>query len=355
MRASCALLTLLALGCSSGSTTTDGSPGTDGGVRDTGPRPDAGPRPDSGPLPDAGPVPVVMGHAYYSVGEESFRIEGRAGATPENVSTALNRLGAGTRDRFASASADGEWIAMASDRAGCGGECLVLVKGDLSAIEAVKPDGQEAYPEGTPALANARRAIVYAAKGGPHEIDLWSTVPDGAGWSAPVLLTGASTYQYNNDPTFSLDESTVLFDCGANPYPEDGDNDACDVRIDSTGFHKVVGPDALPSPRNNFVHFPHASPDGVLFESSWPVGAEMPETIWLLPTAGGDPTPIAGAFNNAVSPCGLRDGRFFMLWLGRPGNAAGKHELTLVARDGTLISVLTPDVDVNDIGIGCSD
>ena len=39
----------------------------------------------------------------------------------------------------------------------------------------------------------------------------------------------------------------------------------------------------------------------------------------------------------------------------RDGNPDGKHELTLVDRAGALISVLTPDVDVADIGLGCSD
>jgi hypothetical protein len=51
----------------------------------------------------------------------------------------------------------------------------------------------------------------------------------------------------------------------------------------------------------------------------------------------------------------MRDGRFGLLWLAGPSNPDGFHELALVAQDGTLISVLTPGVDVTDIGIGCSD
>ena len=70
---------------------------------------------------------------------------------------------------------------------------------------------------------------------------------------------------------------------------------------------------------------------------------------------GSVPEPIGANFTNAVSPCGLRDGRFGLLWLDGPDNRAGLHELTLVAADGTLIAVLTPGIDVLDVGIGCAD
>jgi hypothetical protein len=144
-----------------------------------------------------------------------------------------------------------------------------------------------------------------------------------------------------------------LFDCGTEAYPESGGNQACAVRLDGTQFRVVVSATTLPSTREQFVQFPHDSLDGVLFQGSWPIGGDSPETIWLV-KEGSAPSPIGKEFPNSVSPCGLPDGRFGMLWLGRAGNAAGAHELTLATRQGTLETVLTPNVDVTDIGIGCS-
>jgi hypothetical protein len=292
-------------------------------------------------------------HAYYVDGDDLFRVEARAGAAPVNISSALDLLSTGTRDRFASPSLDGAWFAIVSDRGGCAGECLIRVSGDLKTLALVRPGGIDAYVEGMTAMSPNGNTIVYPSSDGPHEIDLYRTDLADGNWSAPILLTAASTYGYNNMPAMTHDGTRVIFDCGAERYPESGATDACEVALDGSGFRKVVGPDALASARYDKVQFPHAGPDGLLFESSWPVDGDSPEIVWLLPKAGGDPVPIGKAFPNSVSPCALPDGRFFVLWLGRSGNDDGAHELTLVARDGTLISVLTPDVDVDDIGIGC--
>jgi hypothetical protein len=208
---------------------------------------------------------------------------------------------------------------------------------------------------GMSAIDNTGTKIVFSTNGGPNAVDLYLTTYDGAAWSEPVLLTGESTYAYNNMPAMDAAGTRVTFDCGANPYPEDGANDACEVALDGTGFRKLVGPDALPGARYDKVQFPHYAPDGLLFEASFPVNDDTPEIVWLLPLGGGEPQPIGQNFPNSVSPCALPDGRFVLLWLGREGNDEGKHELTLVARDGTLITTLTPDVDVADIGIGCGE
>jgi hypothetical protein len=72
-----------------------------------------------------------------------------------------------------------------------------------------------------------------------------------------------------------------------------------------------------------------------------------------LPSSGGPLQPIGHLLNNAVSPCGLRDGRFGALWLTRPDAPVSNHEIVLMTRDGAIEAVLTPGVDVNDIGIGC--
>jgi hypothetical protein len=351
LRLSAAALTCWACG-------TDPVAARDGGaVSDTGSASgaDAGPAADATPRGDAGPAPEGTGRAYFTLGDDVFRIDAREGAMPEDVSAALDRLGPGTRDRWITASASGSYLVLSADRGGCGGECLMRVRGDLTGLEAVRPDDSELYAEGTPAISNDGDTIVYPAKGGPHEVDLFLTRRVGGAWSTPVVLTHASSYAYNNMPTLDRDGSRVVFDCGLNPYPEDGANDACEVALDGTGFTRLVGPSTLPGAREDKVQNPHRGLDGLLFEASWPIDGQTPETIWLLPSAGGAPQPIGRTFSNAVSPCPLGDGRFVFLWLSRPGNAAGLHELALAARDGTIITTLTPGVDVADIGLGCSD
>jgi hypothetical protein len=255
-----------------------------------------------------GALPAVTGHAYYAVGDEVFRIEAAAGAAPENVSAVLSAVAPGGRDRFVSASGNGAWIVMSSEKAGCGGECLARVPGDLSAVEPVLAGGAEVYVEGGSAIDDTGDRIVFSAKGGPHEVDLWLTERSGGAWGAPALLTGASTYTFNNMPAMNREGTHVVFDCGQNPYPEDGANDACEVALDGTGFRRVVGPDTLPDARFDKVQNPHPGPDGVLFEASWPVEGDSPELIWRLPACGGEPEPIGRAFPNAVSPCALADG-----------------------------------------------
>ena len=125
---------------------------------------------------DAGADPGV-GHATYTFGDEVFRIAASAGATPVNVSAALG----GTGDRRLVQSADGAWLVFEGTRFGCGGQCLVRVAGDLTGGEAVRPGGDELYPEGIAAISDDGDRIVYPAQGGPHAIDLWLTTRSGAG------------------------------------------------------------------------------------------------------------------------------------------------------------------------------
>lgn len=297
----------------------------------------------------------TQGHFTYSVGDKVYRIEARVGATAEDLSAKLARFGTGTRDRWLVPSANGAHLVLSTDRLSCSlGECLAIGPADLSTLALVKPGGAELSVEGTPAISRAGDAVIFSSQDGPHERDLWLTRKNGSAWAAATLLTGSSTYPYNNMPALSFDGLRVLFDCGTEVYPESGGTDACEVRLDGSGFRVVVRPSTLSGARQPFVQFPHDSLDGVLFQGTWPIAGQSPETIWLQPPSGA-PTAIGAAFDNAVSPCGLSDGRFGLLWLSRPGNPAGLHELTLVGRDGKLVGALTPGVDVVDIGIGCSD
>jgi len=335
----------------------------DSGLDAGGNRSDAGPDAevaDTGSeLTDAGSVDAsgVSRAAYLTYGFEDrvYRVEARSGAAPEDVSARLERFGTGSRDRWLVPSANGAWLVLSTDRLSCPsiGECLAIAPADLATLEAVRPGGEDVGFEGTPAVGDAGDLVIYASGGGPHMRDVWATQRGSSGWGAATLLTGSSTRGFNGSPALTHDGRRVLFDCGASPYPEGGDSDACEVGVDGSGFRVLVRHDLLPGAREAFVQFPHDSADGVLFQGSWPIGTETPETIWLLPTAGGAPTPIGRALSNAVSPCGLRDGRWGALWLGRPENVTGAHELTLLTREGAIEAVLTPGIDVTDIGVGC--
>ena len=277
------------------------------------------------------------------------------GQPAEDLTAALD-LSTGSspagEDRWVAPSPGGAWLAFSGTRFGCAGECLLRVSADLSEGEAVLPGGVEVSLRGMPAISADGLSVVYAAGDGPHEVDLWRTDRTAAGWSAPVLLTADSSFAHNNMPALSADGLRLSYDCGANPYPEDGDNDACVVNLDGTGWQRLVGPDALPDARYPFVQNPHEGPAGLFFEGSWPVNGDAPETIWTLPTGATTPVQFSARYANAVAPCPLPDGRVAMLWLG--GNDAGVHELIVAAADGQSELVLTPGLDVADIGVGCA-
>lgn len=302
-------------------------------------------------MPDGG---TTGGHFTYSWNDKVYRIDARAQAVAQDVSAELVRFGTGSRDRWLIPSSDGQWLAVSTDRLNCSlGECLAIAPAALSSLQLIRPGGNEVSLEGHPALSSNGDIVVYPSQEGPHQVDLWLSRRSGTSWSSAELISSSSSFEYNNMPAFSFDNQRILFDCGNEPYPESGGNSACEVRLNGSQFKVLVSATTLPNSREPFVQFPHDSIDGVLFQGSWPIMGDSPETIWLLPAAG-VPTPIAKNFLNAVSPCGLPDGRFGMLWLGRTGNTSGAHELTLVDRQGALVTVLTPGVDVTDIGIGCS-
>jgi hypothetical protein len=339
---------------SSGSGAAGGGGDGEGGANSTGGSSTGGSATGAG---GSGAGVPVDGQFTYGIEEgRVFRVEAAAGAAIEDVSLALDALAPGTLDRRLIPSFNGAWLTLTTDRVICDyGQCLAVISGDLASFEAVIVDGLPLPAFGTSPITNDGNTIVYSSDGGPHSVDLYRIDRAGDGWSSPTLLTADSSYDYNDMPALSFDEGRVYFDCGVAPYPEDGGTDSCSVALDGSGFNIVVAGDTLPDAEADFTQFPHAAVGGLLFQGNWPIGDAKPETIWFLPEGGSVPEPIGENFTNAVSPCGLRDGRFGLLWLDGPDNRAGLHELTLVAADGTLIAVLTPGIDVLDVGIGCAD
>lgn len=249
-----------------------------------------------------------------------YRIAAQAGAAPENVSLALNALSAGSEDIWLNTSPDGKWLLLATDRfdAECvGWPCLATVSGDLSTGTAVRANGELIHPEGFSAVASGGNLIIYPGPGGPHTLDLWAVTRRDDGWSAPVLLTANSRYEFNHRPAISEDGRKVVFDGGNQPYGAEG-TALCEVGTDGMGFRVVLTPaDSPPGfPPTGALHHPDYAPDGSLvFEADW-----AGEQIWRLPLGAAMPVRVASQFGNDNSPCVLSDGRIVSLWLNRPGN-----------------------------------
>lgn len=281
-----------------------------------------------------------------------YRIQAAPGATPQNISTALNALSAGGGDGQINISPNGQWLLLRTERfhADCAGwDCLALVKGDLSAGEAVLTPGGVIHAEGGGAVNNDGTLIVYPGGDGPHDQDLFAVRRSAGTWSAPVLLTGSSSYAFHSMPVLSADDSKVLMDCSPDSWPSRA---ICEVGTDGTGFRTVLGQTDSPPglPDVGALHQPDYAPDGsILFEGDW--GGEL---IWRLPVGASVPERVSMTYTNDNSPCVLPDGRIASLWLNRPGGP-GYHELKIMDADGGSGFILLPDVDVFDVGTGCGE
>ncbi|MBN2392560.1 MAG: hypothetical protein JXR84_17650 [Anaerolineae bacterium] len=92
-----------------------------------------------------------------------------------------------------------------------------------------------------------------------------------------MLLTGDSTYDYNEHPVLSADGSKVVFDCSPVPYGQEG-TAICEVNTNGSGFRVVAQPTDMGGTMDNALHHPDYAPDGsIVFESDW--GGEK---IWWL-------------------------------------------------------------------------
>ncbi|MBN2005700.1 MAG: hypothetical protein JXA21_20250, partial [Anaerolineae bacterium] len=295
--------------------------------------------------------PTAAGHITYRLGDRLYRVAAQEGATPEDVSAALDALAAGTDDEWLNVSPDGAWLLVSTERfdAGCAGwACLTLVKHDFSAYEVVRADGMLLHPAFS-AVASGGALIVYPEEGGPHAQDLWAVRCSGTAWSAPVLLTGDSPHAYNAQPALTSDGSKVVFDCGPVPYGQEG-TVICEVNTDGSDFRVAAQASDIGGSVQDALHHPDYAPDGsIVFESDW--GGEK---IWRIPAGTTTPQVITTNFTNDNSPCVLPDGRVASLWLNRPG-ADGGHEIKVMAADGSSYIMALAGVDVLDIGIGCGE
>lgn len=292
------------------------------------------------------------GSVWYSLEDGIRRIEARPGSQPENVSALLDEIAGAGSDTWVNATSDGSILLVDTDRLGCKDwACLAVVDMDARKAVRVEADGEPVHAENFGAISPDGRTIVYPQNGGPHELDLWAVTRNGTGWSSPRLLTHDSDHGWHELPAFARDGKRVVFNCGDTAYAQEGAA-LCEVRPGGSDFRRVLAPtDIRGGSAKESLHHPTYAPDGsIVFEAN----RGDVEMIWRLAAArSGQPERITTAFSNDNSPCVLPDGTVVSLWLDREGGK-GHHELKVMRPDGGEYAVLLPDVDVADIGIGCS-
>ena len=292
------------------------------------------------------------GTITYVYDGNAYRISAQEGATPEDITQALDQLYPGGGDDSLNISPDGEWLVLDTERfnSECDGwACLAIISADLSYGDVVRAGGQMVHTEGISAVASGGNLIVYPFGDGPNEVDLWAVTRAGDSWGAPLLLTADSPYSFNNMPAISGDGSKVVFNCSSEPYGGEG-TAICEVGTGGSGFNVVLTPADSPAgyPTTGALHQPDYSPDGsIVFEGNW--GNEQ---IWRLAPSASEPVLVTQEFGNDNSPCVLPDGRIVSLWLDRP-SGTGAHEIKVMESDGSSFIMVLPDLDIWDVGIGC--
>jgi hypothetical protein len=277
------------------------------------------------------------------LGAQWHRLIAREGRTSENLDTGLDGLSPGSDD-FVNISKDNKWLVAQGTRFGCTSTCLDEVAGDLSKGGMI-PAG--IVTDGRPAVSSGGNVVVFPARG-THGLDLYAIKQSGGAWTSPVLLTGASSFDYHHDASISADGSRVVFDCGADRYGQPPSS-ICEVATDGTGFYEVLSPSAGPDGSSSHaLHHPDYTPEGdFVFEADWTA-----EQVWKLVRGQKSPFRVSPGAQNDNSPCVLPDGRIASLWLDRPGNP-GYHELKVMNADGTGSIMILTGQDILDVGIGC--
>lgn len=312
------------------------------------PRPVEGRSASSAPAREA--APSIPGWVYVTLPTGVARVEPREGARPELLAPTLEKLSSG-RDQWAAPSFDGSHLALGTTRFGCGDwACLAVVRSDLTAGQEVRTPSGKVHPDGTAAIGPGGAFVVYAAKGPVHTRDLFLVRRAGDGWSNPENLTAAGRHAYNKQPALSPDGRRVAFDCGPDPYGQEG-TATCVLDVERPVPTERWSPGQAPLEDAVAVHHPGWERDGsLLLEIKRKTDGER---VYRLRPGATAPEPF-GTWTNDNAPCALPDGRIATLWLNRPENRAGLHELKIMSEDGATGFGLIVDVDIVDTGTFCA-
>ena len=297
-----------------------------------------------------GSSPSLKSGGYITfISEEprAYRVEASVNAKVEDLTPALDKLSKG-KDFFVNVAPDASVLLLDTTRFGCEDwGCLALVKADLSEGDAIRAKDQVVHSNGPGAVGPGGNTVVYCAEVGTgHPRDLVAVHRDGDGFGAPQPLTAASPFAFNRQPSISPDGKTVVFDCGMEPYADDG-TAVCEVGTDGEGFRVVVEPGKAGAAMVGGFHHPAYAPDGSIVVEADQQG----ERLWRVSTSGVAEL-VGERYGNDNSPCVMPDGRVASLWLGRQGGA-GKHEIKVMSPDGEEHFMVLVGVEPADVVLGC--
>ncbi len=296
-------------------------------------------RPGENASPAAGSNTYVY---FVTVDDGMFRVRPVAGARVESIAPMLDRIAPATPspgatappepvDEWLSPSGDFTWFLASTERLGCRGyACLAVFPGSLSRGEVVRVEGE--VQRGTSIGAINRKGdalVVPISRSGPHELDLVAFRREGREWSSAVI-TGTSTFGWQDNPRFTRDGRRVLFDCGRETYGSGGAG-ICEVGIDGKGFREVVAPTRVRGGTSaSLARHAVEAPDGSLvFEADW---GRIGLQLWRMPKAGGEPVRLT-VDGRSWSPCLLPDGRIASLYEGPDSGEA--PDIAVHAPDGS--------------------
>ena len=302
--------------------------------------------------------PGSLGRITYGLNGRVYRIDATEGATPEDVSIALEGFSPGANDIRINTSPDGGWLVVESERFDpeCDGwACLAIVSGDLSTGEAVRADlvgSQVVHPsQGLAAVASGGDLIIYQQEGtvGSHVTDLFAIERTGSSWGSLLVLTGGSPFEWHLNPAISNDGANVLFQCGDDSWEG---HSVCEVSTDGSGFRVVLTPADSPpgGPETGTLHNPDYAPDGsIIFAADWDG-----DQVWRLPVEAAEPIAVRA---DLWSPCVLPDGRIaavFQDW-SKGGQQPDLHIRVLVPNGSSFITITTvEETESLSAGLGCS-
>lgn len=261
---------------------------------------------------------------FTSVGEV-YRVTAVADAEPENISARLDEVAEGI-DTTLEVSPDGQWLLVETTRAdpACAGwACLALVPSSLALAEAQPiylPSFEVVHTSSLPALGQDAERMVYVDEG-DNRRDLFLIEQEGvdeAGrilWSEPLLLTGDSPYEWNDNPRLHPTEDRALFTCGPEPYGAAG-TAVCEVDLDNGNVDVLVRPEAgpliNPDDTDGLLTADYLPDNSIVFTAPWRTSNvwrfvpddDLLEPVNLDPQIGGD------------LACTLPDGRLvIMRWV----------------------------------------
>ena len=280
----------------------------------------------------------------YSFQGRAWLAEAQQGGDIIDVTSQLDALSTGG-DRQINISPDGEWLLLESERfhdACTGWACLIYGKRDMSEFAAVVTVGGDViHPEGFSAI-NSDGNLIVAHISNSGRNDLMVSRRTGDVWSALESLTTGSPSNDNRYPAISADGQEVLFHCGQN---------ICIVNVDGSSLRTLLSLDDRPGGGSweeiRSADFDSVSGD-IIFEAD-----DGSERIWRYNQDSGAISIINATHTNDNSSCVLPNGQIASLWLNRPGNSEGLHELKVMDSDGANHFLVLQDQDVSDVGIGC--